>query len=53
MMVLGSYVKGRHHHAYKLRKLRFMIANLIRSAGGVKRFLSLGLTSPKPLPKAA
>ena len=45
--------RGYRDHGYMLRKLRFMIANPIRSADGAKRFLALGLTSPKPLPKAA
>jgi len=45
--------RGYRNHAYLLRKLRFMVANPIRSVDGIKRFLALGLTPPKPLPKAA
>lgn len=45
--------RGYRNLAYLLRKLRFMVANPIRSVDGIKRFLALGLTSPTPLPAAA
>ena len=45
--------RGYRNLPYMLRKLRFMIANPIRSVDGVKRFLALGLTAPTPLPAAA
>jgi transposase len=40
--------RGYRNHNYLLRKLRFMIANPIRSNDGVRRFLALGLTPPLP-----
>jgi len=45
--------RGYRNHAYMLRKLRFMVANPIRSVDGIKRFLALGITPPTPLPTAA
>ena len=45
--------RGYRNHAYMLRKLRFMVANPIRSVDGIKRFLALGITPPTPLPAAA
>jgi transposase len=42
--------RGYRNHQYLLRKLRFMVANPIRSTDGIKRFLALGL--PPPVPKA-
>src|SRR5262249_48666199 len=44
--------RGYRNHAYLLRKLRFMVANPIRSTHGVKRFLALGLSAPSLLPAA-
>jgi len=38
--------RGYRRHTYLLSKLRFMVANPLRSAGGVDRFLALGLTPP-------
>ena len=43
--------RGYRDHNYLFLKLRFMIANPIRSERGVARFLALGL--PAPLPRAA
>ena len=43
--------RGYRNHDYLLLKLRFMVANPIRSRGGVSRFLALGL--PTPIPHAA
>lgn len=43
--------RGYRNHAYLLAKLRFITANPIRNADGIKRFLALGL--PAPLAKAA
>ena len=34
--------RGYRDHAYLLRKLRFMIANPIRTGSGLQRFLALG-----------
>jgi transposase len=38
--------RGYRNHQYLLRKLRFMVANPIRTNDGLKRFLALGLTPP-------
>ena len=43
--------RGYRNHAYLLAKLRFITANPVRNADGIKRFLALGL--PTPLAKAA
>jgi len=43
--------RGYRNHDYLLRKLRFMVANPIRSKDGVRRFIALGL--PAPLKRAA
>jgi transposase len=43
--------RGYRDHEYLRRKLRFMIANPVRSVDGTKRFLALGL--PAPLSRAA
>ena len=43
--------RGYRDHEYLRRKLRFMIANPVRTVDGTKRFLALGL--PAPLPRAA
>ena len=43
--------RGYRNHAYLLAKLRFITANPIRNADGIKPFLALGL--PTPLAKAA
>jgi transposase len=45
--------RGYRNHNYLLRKLRFMVANPIRSNDGVRRFLALGLTPPLPRRHAA
>jgi len=45
--------RGYRDHDYLLRKLRFMVANPIRTNDGVKRFLALGLTPPMPHRQAA
>jgi transposase len=45
--------RGYRNHDYLLRKLRFMVANPIRTDDGVKRFLALGLTPPMPRRQAA
>jgi transposase len=45
--------RGYRDHNYLLRKLRFMVANPIRTNDGVKRFLALGLTPPMPRRQAA
>lgn len=45
--------RGYRDHQYLLRKLRFMVANPIRSTDGIKRFLALGLPPPVPMPHAA
>jgi hypothetical protein len=45
--------RGYRDHNYLLRKLRFMIANPIRSQDGIRRFLALGLTPPMPRRQAA
>jgi transposase len=45
--------RGYRNHQYLLRKLRFMVANPIRSNDGVRRFLALGLTPPMPRRHAA
>jgi transposase len=45
--------RGYRNHDYLLRKLRFMIANPIRSTDGVRRFLALGITPPMPRRLAA
>jgi transposase len=38
--------RGYRNHAYLLLKLRFMVANPIRTKNGVTRFLALGLQPP-------
>jgi transposase len=38
--------RGYRNHPYLLRKLRFMVANPIRTNDGLKRFIALGLTPP-------
>jgi transposase len=45
--------RGYRNHAYLLRKLAFMVANPIRSADGIKRFLALGAVPPSPMQRAA
>jgi transposase len=45
--------RGYRNHHYLLRKLRFMVANPIRSTDGVRRFLALGITPPIPRHQAA
>jgi len=45
--------RGYRNHNYLLRKLRFMVANPIRSNDGMKRFLALGITPPMPRRHAA
>lgn len=45
--------RGYRNHDYLLRKLRFMVANPIRSTDGLRRFLALGLTPPVLLTQAA
>jgi len=45
--------RGYRDHDYLLRKLRFMVANPIRSNDGLRRFAALGLTPPMPLGQAA
>jgi len=45
--------RGYRDHDYLLRKLRFMVANPIRSTDGLSRFIALGLTPPLPLRHAA
>jgi transposase len=45
--------RGYRDHGYLLRKLRFMVANPIRTNDGVRRFLALGLTPPMPHRQAA
>jgi transposase len=45
--------RGYRDHDYLLRKLRFMVANPIRSNDGIKRFLALGLMPPLPRRQAA
>ena len=45
--------RGYRDHDYLLRKLRFMVANPIRSNDGLRRFVALGLTQPMPLGQAA
>ena len=45
--------RGYRNHDYLLRKLRFMVANPIRSNDGVQRFLALGITPPMPRRHAA
>lgn len=39
--------RGYRDHDYLLRKLRFMTANPVREADGVRRFLALGLPVPQ------
>lgn len=43
--------RGYRNHAYLLAKLRFITANPVRNADGIKRFLALGL--PTPLARVA
>ncbi len=45
--------RGYRDLAYLLLKLRFMTANPIRFADGVRRFLALGIPAPMPLAKPA
>jgi transposase len=45
--------RGYRNHSYLLRKLRFMIANPIRSEDGIRRFVALGITPPMPRRHAA
>lgn len=45
--------RGYRDHDYLLRKLRFMVANPIRTNDGLRRFVALGLTPPMPLGHAA
>jgi transposase len=45
--------RGYRDHDYLLRKLRFMVANPIRTNDGLRRFVALGLTPPMPLGQAA
>lgn len=45
--------RGYRDHDYLLRKLRFMVANPIRSNDGLSRFIALGLTPPLPIRHAA
>jgi transposase len=45
--------RGYRDHNYLLCKLRFMVANPIRSADGLKRFVALGVTPPMPMRRAA
>lgn len=45
--------RGYKNHPYLLRKLRFLVANPIRSVDGIKRFLALGLPPPSPMKVAA
>lgn len=45
--------RGYRDHRYLLRKLRFMVANPIRTNDGIKRFIALGLTPPMPRHQAA
>ena len=52
-MSLVRRARGYRNHDYLLRKLRFMVANPIRTNDGVKRFLALGLTPPMPRRQAA
>lgn len=39
--------RGYRDHDYLFRKLRFMVANPVRSADGARRFLALGLPVPQ------
>lgn len=43
--------RGYRDHDYLFRKLRFMVANPVRTVDGTRRFLALGL--PVPQPRAA
>jgi len=45
--------RGYRNHDYLLRKLRFMVANPIRSNDGIRRFLALGVTPPMTRRQAA
>jgi transposase len=45
--------RGYRNHDYILRKLRFLTANPVHNANGVRRFLALGLTPPDQVKKAA
>ncbi|MCW5789821.1 MAG: transposase [Polyangiaceae bacterium] len=38
--------RGYRDHQHLFRKLRFMVANPVRTDDGVKRFLALGLPTP-------
>lgn len=40
--------RGYRNHVYLLKKLRFITANPVRNAAGIKRFLALGLPTPSP-----
>jgi transposase len=43
--------RGYRNHAYLLAKLRFITANPVRNADGIRRFLALGI--PTPMARAA
>jgi len=45
--------RGYRNYPYLLRKLRFMVANPIRSQDGIRRFLALGVAPPLPHSAAA
>jgi transposase len=45
--------RGYRNYGYLLRKLRFMVANPIRSQDGIRRFLALGVSPPMPQRLAA
>ncbi len=45
--------RGYRNHHYLLAKLRFITANPVRSAGGVRRFIALGLPAPLTAKTAA
>ncbi len=50
---LTRRARGYRDHHYLLRKLRFMVADPIRTADGLKRFVALGLPAPMPMRAAA
>jgi transposase len=39
--------RGYRNHVYLLRKLRFITANPVHNAAGIKRFLALGIPAPR------
>jgi transposase len=39
--------RGYRNHVYLLRKLRFITANPVHNAAGIKRFLALGIPTPR------